>query len=334
MSVSGFRNILGNEELIDHLKAAIAGNRVSHAYLISGDPGSGKKTLAEAFAMTLLCEKHGDDACGECASCRKVADRNHPDLIWVTHEKMNTITVDEIRAQVVNTVDILPYEGGRKIYIIPDAEKMNAQAQNALLKTIEEPPAYVTIILLAASPEAMLPTILSRCTKLSMKPVPDKTVVDYLIEEMHLPDYEAGVVAAFAQGNIGRARAAASDGSFDELRNQTLYLIRHAQNMDTAEMAEEIRALKEDKDKIGDIFDIMTMYIRDVLYFKATRDVDNLIFTREISSISANAAASSYEGLQTIIAGIDKCRTRLRANVNFELALELLLLDIKEYLHG
>lgn len=334
MPALGFENILGNEELTGHLRKAVRTGRVGHAYLITGEPGSGRKMIAEAFAAALLCERHGDDACGTCSACKRVASGSHPDLIWVRHEKPNVITVDEIRSQIVNTVDIRPYEDGRKIYICPDAEKMNPQAQNALLKTIEEPPEYAVIILTAQGTEGLLPTILSRCTHLATRPVPDKAVRQYLMDTFRFPDYEAGVYTAFSQGNIGRAREAASDAAFDDMLGRTLQLVRQAHDMSTAEISERARELKDSKDKIDDILDICLMYVRDVLYYKATADPDSLIFTREISSIRKNAAASSYEGLQEILSAIDKCRVRIRANVNFELALELLLLTIKENLES
>ncbi len=330
MAGKGYRGIIGHTDEIRHLKNAVLNDRVSHAYLFTGDEGSGKRTLADAFAMNLVCEKHGDDACLTCSACKKAMDHNHPDIIYVTHEKPNLITVDEIRSQVVNTVDILPYESERKIYIIAEAEKMNQQAQNALLKTIEEPPAYVVILLTTSSPEALLPTIRSRCVTLALKPVADDLVEQYLQNELKLPDYEAHILAAFAQGNIGRAKAAATEESFAEERDMVIRLVRRIPEMDTASISEVVRQLKEKKDGIYDFLDLMYLWFRDVILYKATADVDHLIFQAEISTIRAEASGSSYEGLQLILDSIEKCKVRLRANVNFDLALELLLFTVKE----
>lgn len=352
MPIQGFRGIIGHRDVIHHLKAAAAGGRVSHAYLITGDEGSGKRSIAEAFAQMLLCEKAADrfsalqrertedgklsadlheiDACTECLSCRKVSDHNHPDIIYVTHEKPGVITVGEIRGQLVRTVEILPYESRYKIYIVPDADRMNEQAQNALLKTIEEPPDYVVILLLAVHPEALIGTIHSRCVKLPLLPLRDREVEDYLREKLAIPDYEAHVLAAYAQGNIGRAVRAAADADFSERRKKTFGLIRAIKGMDTATMAEAIRLMKEDRDKLDDVFDLMLMWYRDVLLFKATKEIDQLIFSGEIGEIRAQAEALSYEGLQEISAAIGRCRIRLAANVNFELAIELMLSAIKE----
>lgn len=342
MTARGFRSIIGEYEAKRHFQAAIASGRVAHAYLITGDAGSGKTMLAEAFAETLVCETRqakaeeetadtaAVDACLNCLSCRKAIDGNHPDIISVTHEKPGVISVGEVREQVVSTVSILPYESRYKIYLIEEAEKMNPQAQNALLKTIEEPPEYAVIILMTASPEALLDTIRSRCVTIATKPVPDDELEAYLSRELTLPDYETKMLAAFAQGNVGRALRAATDEGFLGRRDKTLGLIRTLKGMDTAAMSEAVRRMKEDKVWIDDVLDILLMWYRDVMYFKATADIDHLIFAREISTIRAQASTASYEGLKEILDAIDRFRVRLRANVNFELAAELMLLTIKE----
>lgn len=134
-----FKNVVGHKDVTKYISNAVSENRVSHAYIINGERGSGKKMLANLFAMTLLCEKQEPDPCNECHSCRQAESGNHPDIIRIIHEKPNTISVDDIREQVNNTINVKPYQGPYKIYIIPEADKMTPQAQNALLKTIEEP---------------------------------------------------------------------------------------------------------------------------------------------------------------------------------------------------
>jgi DNA polymerase-3 subunit delta' len=127
--------------------------------------------LAESFAMALQCETGKAEACMQCRSCHQAMEHNQPDIIYVTHEKPNIISVDDIRHQLNNDIVIKPYSSKFKIYIIDEAEKMNIQAQNALLKTIEEPPAYAVILLLTTNADGFLPTILSRCITLSLKTV-------------------------------------------------------------------------------------------------------------------------------------------------------------------
>ena len=136
--MAGFNNIIGHEEIIRHLKNAMKTGKVSHSYIFTGRPGSGKKLLATTYAMTLQCEQGGTEPCQKCDSCKKAMGKNHPDIIMVNHEKPGTISIDEIREQVIYDVAVKPYCSPYKIYIIPDAELMTVQAQNALLKTIEE----------------------------------------------------------------------------------------------------------------------------------------------------------------------------------------------------
>ena len=191
----GFNNVIGHEEIIRHLQNAIKTGKISHSYIFAGEPGSGKRLLAGIYAMTLQCEEGGENACGKCESCKRAIGKNHPDIIMVKHEKPNTISIDEIREQVVNDVDIKPYSSPYKIYIIPDAEIMTPQAQNALLKTIEEPPEYAVIMLLTSNIDGLLPTIRSRCVRLDLKVVDDGLVKKYLMEHLHIPDYQAEIDA-------------------------------------------------------------------------------------------------------------------------------------------
>ena len=197
-----FREIIGHEQIKDHMQTAVRNHKVSHAYILSGEAGMGKKTLAEAFAMTLLCEQDGIEPCMECHACKQVLSGSHPDLVYVTHEKPNTIGVEDIRTQINDTIMVRPYSSYYKIYIVDEAEKMTQQAQNALLKTIEEPPAYAIIMLLTANEGMLLPTIKSRCVTLTMKPVPLPLIRQYLMEELQIPDYRADICAAFSQGNV------------------------------------------------------------------------------------------------------------------------------------
>ena len=138
--MAGFKEIIGHKREIAHLEQAISAGKVSHAYIFSGEKGTGKKTLADAFAMTLQCESEGERPCGRCHSCRQAGSGNHPDIIYIRHDKPASIGVEDIRDQLTGDIQIRPYNGKYKIYIIPEAEKMTVQAQNAILKTIEEPP--------------------------------------------------------------------------------------------------------------------------------------------------------------------------------------------------
>ena len=326
----GFSDVLGHEQTIAHMKSAIEANKVSHAYLLAGEKGSGKKMLAGIFASTLQCEAHGSEPCGKCHSCIQAESGIQPDIIYVSHEKPGSISVDDIRGQVNGDIQIKPYSSPYKIYIIDEAEKLTQQAQNALLKTIEEPPAYAIIMLLTANEGMLLPTIKSRCVTLTMKPVPLPLIRQYLMEELQIPDYRADICAAFSQGNVGKAKRLALSDSFGEMLEHALHVVKYISEMEPSDLVEDLKKINTYKMDIQDYLDLLTVWYRDVLMFKATCDANNLVFSNELNSIRDKARDSSYEGLECIIKALEKAKVRLNANVNFDMAMELLLLTMKE----
>ena len=214
-----FADIKGQQDIKEHLQNAISLGKTSHAYIISGEKDAGKMMLAEAFAETLLCQEQGKDACGMCHSCKQCQSHNHPDIRYVSHEKPNTISVEDIRQQINNDIVIKPYASEYKIYIMDEAEKMNKAAQNALLKTIEEPPQYAILFLLTTNAAGFLPTILSRCVTLELKPIAADIIRKELMEHHNMPDYQADICAQFAQGNLGKAIKLASSDEFNEMKS-------------------------------------------------------------------------------------------------------------------
>lgn len=325
-----FQDIVGQEQIREHLRNALVSGKVSHAYIINGEKNSGKEFIARVFSMALQCEKGEVEPCQECHSCKQALSGNQPDIIRIVHEKPNSIGVEDIRRQVNGDVAIKPYSSPYKVYIINEAEKMTVQAQNALLKTLEEPPAYAVIILLTANLNALLSTILSRCVVLNMKPVSDELVKQYLMEQLQVPDYKAEVCVAFARGNVGKAKALASSEDFENVKSEALSLLKYIHDMELSEIIAAIKKITEYKLEIGDYLDIFAVWYRDVLLFKATNDVNSLVFREEIQSIRRTAQRSSYEGIETVINALDTAKKRLDANVNFELVMELMILTIKE----
>ena len=324
------KEILGHEPIKEHFFNAVLTGNISHAYILSGEAGMGKKSLANAFALALLCEKGQADPCRQCYACKQVMSGNHPDLIYVTHEKPASIGVDDVRRQINDTIQVKPYSSAHKIYIVDEAEKMTVQAQNALLKTIEEPPAYAVILLLTTNAEAFLPTILSRCVQLKLKPLKDGEVKDYLVSRMGVELSQAEIYTAFARGNLGKAIHLADSEDFRHLYGELLDLLKNLKKSDISELLERIRKMKEDKLDIHQCLDFMQMWYRDVLMYKTTKDINLLIFKDEFSTVNAMSTVSGYEGLERILTAIDKARIRLDANVNMELVMELLLLTMKE----
>ena len=299
-----FKDIIGQEQIKEHLTNAIEQGKISHAYVINGERFSGKEFIANVFAMALQCEHpDGVEPCQECHSCKQALSANQPDIIRVTHEKPNTIGVDDIRTQINTDIAIKPYSSPRKIYII---------------------------LILTTNVDALLPTILSRCVVLNMKPVRDDLVKKYLMEELQIPDYKANVCVAFARGNLGKAKQLASSEEFDHIKEEAVSMLKYVQDMEINEMLAAVKKIQEYKFDVDDYLDILAIWYRDVLLFKATNDANHLIFKEEIQYIKKCADRCAYEGIEDILKALDKAKSRLKANVNFELTMELLLMAIKE----
>ena len=324
-----FSEIVGHEQIKEHMQAAIRDKKPFHAYLFQGEEGVGKEALARTFAAGLQCQSESaDKPCKECVSCRQMESGNQPDVIWVTREKAS-LGVDEIREQLCNTMDIKPFSSPYKIYLVPEAEKMTEAAQNALLKTIEEPPEYGIVILMTSNISALLPTIQSRCLTMEFRPLSTAVVESYVKEHCQVPDYQARASAAFAQGNLGKAMRYAKSEDFIERKDHIISLLRHVEQMDLSEMLAVIKDLGTRKDEVRDYIDLMVLRYRDVLLFKATKDINQLLFQDEASYISREASHRSYEKIEEILQAFEKAKVRLRANVNFDITMELMLLTLK-----
>lgn len=328
--MGSFKDVVGHKDIIRYIQDAAGEGKISHAYIINGEKGSGKKMLSKLFAMTLLCEKNDREPCNTCHSCIQAESGSHPDIITVSHEKPGSIGVDDIRGQVNHTIDIRPYQGPYKVYIIPEADIMTEQAQNALLKTIEEPPSYAVIMLLTENADILLPTINSRCVMLKLRNIKDTLIRMYLMERLQVPDYKAAVCTAFAQGNMGRAIMLAESEHFNEIREEAVHLLQHVHEMELSEIIGAVERVSAYKLEITDYLDIIMIWYRDVLLYKATKDTDRVVLKDQINYMKEQARKSSYEGIELILKSLEKAKSRLRANVNFELVMELLFLTIKE----
>lgn len=329
--MANFKDIIGQEQNKKHLQESITKGALSHAYIINGETGSGRRLLASALTKALLCENRtaDADACGKCKSCLQADSGNHPDIRFITHEKAS-IGIDDIREQLINDIAIKPYSSSHKVYIIPDANKMTEQAQNALLKTIEEPPAYAVIILLTENTESLLSTITSRCITLNTQPLQKEVITQYLIQNLQMEPEQAEIAAGFCQGNVGKAIHFASSEDFQEMKRDTLQLLKELDTLDVSELMHMIKELSRRKGRITEYLDLMLLWYRDVLMFKVTKDANILLYRDEYKAISRQASVRNYEDIEAIIQAIDKAKVRLNANVNFETAMELLLLTMKE----
>jgi DNA polymerase III subunit delta' len=217
------RAVLGHERIKGVLASALRQGRFPNALLFAGPEGVGKRTLAVAAARALLCERGREgDACGECRACSRSGRGLHPDLAFV-EPATAVIKIDQVR-DTVREIQFPPFEAPARAFVIDDADVMTEQAQNALLKSLEEPKATSHVFLVTASPQALLPTIRSRCPLLRFGPLPRSMVETYLVDRQGVAPTEARLRAALASGSLGAALAFESE-AYRTLREDLLVLL-------------------------------------------------------------------------------------------------------------
>ena len=323
-----FDDVKGQDHIVQTLKNQITSGRIGHAYLFCGTRGTGKTTIAKIFAKAVNCEHPVDGSpCNECAACKAIASGSSMNVVEIDAASNNGVeNIREIREQV----QYPPTEGKYRVYIIDEVHMLSTGAFNALLKTLEEPPSYAVILLLTTNQDAFLPTILSRCVQLKLKPLRDEVVRKYLVQSLGVEESQAEIYAAFARGNLGKAIHLAESEEFRVMYDALILMLKHLKDADISELLEYIRKLKEENLDIRGCLDFMQMWYRDVLMYKTTKDINLLIFKDEFSTIKAMSTVSGYDGLERILQAIEKARVRLDANVNMELVMELMFLTMKE----
>ncbi|MGN0166294.1 MAG: DNA polymerase III subunit delta' [Lachnospiraceae bacterium] len=320
-----FSEVVGHKRIINHLENAITRKKPSHAYIFYGEDGCGKRMVADIFAAGLLCMGEGNKPCGKCRSCLQFETANHPDVFRVTHEK-SVIGVDDIRSQLVNEMQIKPYSSEYKIFIVDEAERMNEQAQNALLKTLEEPPEYGIIILLSNNINAFLDTILSRSIALPFLPAGRDEIVKFLIGKKHVPDYQAKLAAACSGGSPGLALRWVDSEEFSERRERSLELLRKIGKLDSETVFVTSGEWAKEKEEILFFIRLFRIWIRDILYIKSVGKNERCMFSEEKRVLEAQEKMLSYERLEELLEGADTLEGRLESNVNTEISFENFLL--------
>ena len=319
--------ILGNEKIRHHLMESIIKQSISHAYILAGDKGIGKSKIAREFAMELICEKH--TGCGEFPECRLFLADAYPDFFYMDAEGKETIGIDRIRENIVNDVSIRPYNGKVKIYIIDEADKMTVGAQNALLKTIEEPPEYVVILLLVRNMSLLLETIRSRCIKLLLSAVSNDRIKRWLVEKGTIEDL-ATVVASYSNGAPGIAKAMAESEDFAGMYNQNEEFLKKISEASINDILLFIEELKKRTGGFKDFINFLRLWYRDICILKLTKKIDNLVFIREESIILRLSREYTLKKINSIIDLIDETETRLNSNVSGDTVMELLFIGLRK----
>ncbi len=284
--------IPGQGRLKKYFDRALRRSQISHAYILEGEPGTPGRQMAEALARMLECEN--GTGCGSCSACRMFDAGSHPDVIRVVHEKTKTIGVGEIREQLVSNMRIMPYRGPYKIYLVDEADKMTTEAQNALLQTLEEPPVYGVMILIAENAQRLLPTIQSRSICLRLEN-PGRG-------ENLLPEEQRRSVLSFLKGETDPERRTPADFVSEWKKGEILYPY---------------------------LFHLFRLWFRDVLVWKEMRDERSLALKDEAEAIRVEAERFTYREIGEILEEIDRTERRIARNVNSDLALELLLSEIQ-----
>ena len=322
-----FEEIRGNTPLVEQLRRSAASGRSSHAYLFLGGAGEGMRLIANTFAKALQCEGE-KRPCDSFKSCHAFNHGNHPDVIYFQPLKNGkTYTIEDVREQLLETVDLKPFQYEKKIYIIEKVDTLNIQSQNALLKTLEEPPAHAVFLLLAERAEAFLPTILSRVVVMKIRPLSAETIADYLMQAGHLAE-ESHILSAYAQGRIGQALELVEDEGFREMRQDILGKLEALPSMSEGDaylLAKDLEGYKNDLR----FLDIMELWYRDLLTAKSLREEGYLI-QRDKKDAIFRAAKEPAALLAKKAAAVRTARMRLAQNANFRLTMEVMLMDLKE----
>ena len=309
--------IIGHHQILKQLYHAIASNRVAGAYLFVGVANVGKETVALNFAKSINCRTSDEGACGTCLSCRKADDGNHPDL-QIIRPSGAWIKIDQIR-ELQKRIIYRPLEGVRKVYILTEAERMNLEAANCLLKTLEEPPADSGLILLTTNLDALLPTIRSRCQIIPFHPLVVSELAGHLMERFDIDQSQALRVAATTGGAVGKALTLLQDGaSFDE----EIPEIMIANNrLDAFRIAEKWTQQPE-------ALDHLVTWYRDLVLLHQGAPADLLTHVHHVEQLKQLTVRYSRLQLQSAIKAIFETKVMLQRNVNATLALEVLALKL------
>ena len=324
----------GQDRAVAALQRALAARRPAHAYLLAGPPQVGKATLARELAQALNCEG-ADPPCHECGPCRRIAAGIHADVQTVTVDAVDgaahkDISIDQIR-EVGRAVSLRAFEGRCRVIIIDPADAMNDVAQNAFLKTLEEPPPDVVFLLITARPQLLRATIHSRCQRLDLRPMPVAAVAEVLAERWGLPERRAALLARLSRGRLGWAIAAEADEELLRTRREALMDIRNLPQRSLAERfgyaGDLATRFGRQREAVLGTLDLWGQWWRDVLL--AATGCQEAVINVDLGDILQTEAAR-YDPRQVaaFLRALAAARRRLEENVNPRLALEVLMLEL------
>ena len=322
-----FTQVLGHKSTIENLQNAIKKGQVSHSYLFEGEESIGKRMVALSFAKTLLCKKQGLQPCNNCNSCLKFDNFNHPDFELIEPEK-DKIKRDEIK-NIIDNINIAPLESPRRIFIIDNSDKIGVEGQNALLKTLEEPPSYINIILITSNINKLIPTILSRCERIKFYPVETKKIGEFLVSKYDKTIEEASFISHFTKGSVGRAITLSETPEFFEMREEVLNIIDSIIKGDKFKAFSSMDFFLNNKEDYEEILDIIIYWFRDLILYKELGNTELLVNKDKTSLLSSQSFLKEGQ-INDIINRIMDTKKDIRGNVNYQLAMETMLLSMQE----
>lgn len=294
---------------------------LAHATLFAGESGIGKKTFAHELAQALLCRGEGKKPCGQCRDCKRFLARTHPDALFpAPAPREKTIKIESLR-EMIDTLSRHSLEGGKRVVVIDNAERMTPQAQNCLLKTLEEAEEGTYFLLTADTESAILPTILSRCRVIRMQPWPEEKIEKKLLE-MHLPSDRAHALCRYCEGSLGRALQMQQDESYWAARETVRRSFMQVRR--TADIASAAALLKDQRDQGDRLLDILEQEIRALLQTRVTGQGES---DPELPSFWQYAAP---EGLRALLEAIMQARRERASNVGWAALSENLMQKISE----
>jgi DNA polymerase-3 subunit delta' len=317
--------VIGHKWAVDLLLHGLAGGRVSHATLIVGPPHIGKTTLARWFAQTLNCTGGPNAPCGECSACRKVAGGNHPD-VRVLDAPDQTLKIGEVR-DLQRELSLSPYEGRWRVALLCDFERATVEAANALLKTLEEPAAQVVLLLTATEAGILLPTIVSRCQILSLRPLPLAQVKEALAARWNADPAQAELLAHLSGGRLGWAVRALEDQALLARRAERLDDLARLLAEGRVERLAYAAALSRDPALVREVLALWLGWWHDVLLLASGSRV-NVTNVDRLAALRDQAGLVSLRQAQRMVARLRAVINNLDQNVNVRLAMEVLLLSL------
>jgi len=344
---AGFAALVGQDAAVGALQTALRGKRLPHALLFAGPPGIGKASCALILAQAVNCTRSGPlDSCGECGACSRLRRGLHPDLLWIAPQrgtiKIGAITPrdggPEPQQTVTGFVGYAPYEARRRVVVLDGSEAMNPEAQNALLKTLEEPPRSSLLILITAAPAALLPTVRSRCQSLRFSPLPQRKVRHYLENDRGYPPQEAEMRAALAPGSIGGALAVDLD-AYESLLGSVVEALRLAVNGGggVVTAAQSLSTLGEGDTaahKAASVLRVARDILRDLLVLSSGAGDAGMVNRRQAAAWSPWADEFDGDALAAAATAATRALDRMTAPIrpNIKMAFEKALFEIADAL--